>query len=134
MSGNLYKFKNIMVIDDNNIDLYIASKVISKNNFAENIATYSSAVEALEFLVSNEDDPSVLPEIILVDIYMPVMSGFEFMNAYDGLSQKVKEHCKAYIVSSTIDENDISRTQQDKNVVAFQEKPLTAEFLSNIKM
>ena len=129
MTVNHYKCKNIMVIDDNTIDLYIASKVIMKNNFAENILTFTSAAEALDYLVRHENIPSLLPEVILVDIYMPVMSGFEFMKAYDKLSDNIKEHCNAYIVSSSIDEDDINRTRQDKNVIAFQEKPVTAAFL-----
>lgn len=126
------KFSTVMVIDDNNIDLYIASKVISKNLFAEKILTYTSAIDALQYLADNESDPAALPEIILVDIYMPVMSGFEFMQAFDKLSMNVKKNCRAYIISSTIDENDITKTRQDRNVVAFQEKPITVDFLNAI--
>ena len=126
------KFNTVMVIDDNNIDLYIASKVISKNLFAEKILTYTSAIDALQYLADNESNPAALPEIILVDIYMPVMSGFEFMQAFDKLSLNVKKNCRAYIISSTIDENDITKTRQDRNVVAFQEKPITVDFLNAI--
>ncbi len=127
------RFKSVMIIDDNNIDLYIASKVIVKNHFAQHILTYTSAVEALQYLQDHLKEPSELPQIILVDIYMPVMSGFEFMLAFDRLPDVVKRHCKAYIVSSTIDENDIARTRNDRNIMAFHEKPITVDFLDKIK-
>lgn len=60
------------------------------------------------------------------------MSGFEFMEAYDKLPITLKNHCRVYIVSSTIDYVDISRAQRDKNVVAFQVKPINKEFLDRI--
>ena len=126
------KFSSAMVIDDNQIDLYIASRLIVKQHFADNILTYTSAADALQYLIDHEDRPWTLPEILFVDIYMPGMSGFEFMEAFDTLPAAVKQHCRAYIVSSTIDENDITRTERDPNVVAFQEKPINSAFLDRI--
>jgi len=126
------KFKSAMVIDDNQIDLYIASRVISKTKFADNILTYTSAADALQYLKEHEHRPMSLPEILFVDIYMPGMSGFEFMQAFASLSETIKKHCHAYIVSSTIDENDIERTKKDPNIMGFQEKPINNEFLDRI--
>ncbi|HSN47423.1 MAG TPA: hypothetical protein VLR29_01550 [Flavobacterium sp.] len=91
------KFEKVMIIDDNNIDLYITKRLI-----------------------------------IFVDIYMPVMSGFEFLDAYDKLPAALKKYCKVFIISSSIDEFDIERSRLDKNLTAFQVKPITNEFLNNI--
>jgi len=126
------KFKSAMVIDDNQIDLYIASRVISKTKFADNILTYTSAADALQYLKEHENRPMALPEILFVDIYMPGMSGFEFMQAFAKLPEAIKKRCQAYIVSSTIDENDIERTKRDPNIMGFQEKPINNEFLDRI--
>jgi len=126
------KYDTVMIIDDNNIDLYVASRVIQKTGFAENVLRYTSAREALQYLKEHSDTIPALPEVIFVDIYMPDMSGFEFMAAYDGLAPQLKKHCHAYIISSSLDENDIARAHKDKNVVAFHEKPITAEFLRNV--
>lgn len=125
-------FEKVMVIDDNPVDLYIAKKLLEKTNFASQILSYNSALEALQYLEKHGHERDLLPNVILVDIYMPEMSGFEFMDAYQHLSDALKQQCKVYVISSSIDSKDIRRANEDKNVIAFQEKPLSREFLSTI--
>lgn len=126
------KFETVMIIDDNNIDLYISSRLIIKKYFGKKVLEYSDGNEALKYLRDNQDTISALPQIIFIDIYMPLMSGFEFLEEYDKLPSDLKNHCKAYIISSTIDEKDILRANNDKNIVSFQVKPINKEFLSRI--
>ncbi len=126
------KFERVMLIDDNIIDLYIASRMITKNNFGSNVMMYTSAEEALAFLNENQLDTNTLPQIIFIDIYMPRMSGFEFLVAYNDFPQSLKSYCRAYIISSTIDDFDIVRAKSDVNITTFQVKPITKEFLDRI--
>ena len=128
------RFENVMIIDDNLIDLYIASRMITKNSFGKKVLQYSSAIEALKYLQENQDNISQLPEVIFVDIYMPGMSGFEFMKEYDKLSTPLKDLCKVFIISSSIDEQDLNCANNDKNIVAMKEKPITKEFLNDLKI
>jgi CheY-like chemotaxis protein len=132
MEGLEPKFERVMIIDDNIIDLYITKRLISKNNFGKKVQEYANAKEALKYLHDNQETVSLLPQIIFIDIYMPVMSGFEFLEAYDKLPALLKKYCKIFIVSSSIDENDIARSRLDKNLTAFQVKPITKEFLNCI--
>lgn len=132
MITELQPFETVMIIDDNTIDLYISSRLIIKNNFGEKVLEYSDATEALKYLQVNQDNISALPQIIFVDIYMPLMSGFEFLEGYDKLPADLKNYCKAYIISSTIDDDDILRARTDKNIVSFQVKPINKEFLNRI--
>ena len=92
------KFETVMIIDDNLVDLYIISRMITKNNFGKNVLHYTEAEEAMKYLYDNQDNISKLPQIIFVDIYMPLMSGFEFLDAYDKLSATLKNYCKVYII------------------------------------
>jgi CheY-like chemotaxis protein len=126
------KFEKVMIIDDNNIDLYITKRLIIKNNFGKEVLEYNAASDALKYLQDNQDNIPMLPLIIFIDIYMPAMSGFEFLEAYDKLPATLKKYCKVYIISSTIDEYDIERSRLDKNLTAFQVKPITKQFLDSI--
>jgi CheY-like chemotaxis protein len=121
-----------MIVDDNEIDIFIASTMIAKHSFAEKIIKYTNAIDALDYLIKNQYDTTALPEVILLDIVMPLMTGFEFMDSYERLDASIKNHCKVFIVSSTIDKGDIERAQNNKNVAAFQVKPVNTKFLDSI--
>lgn len=124
-------FQKVMIIDDNSIDLYVNAQVIVRSNFGNEVMQYTSASKALEYLSSPAND-HFLPEVIFVDIYMPEMSGFEFMEAYGQLPTTIKEHCSVYIVSSSIDKQDFDRAEADSNIIAFHQKPLSRAFLQTI--
>lgn len=126
------KFETVMVIDDNSIDLYVTARLLNKHNICNHLLQYSCAKDALDYLVKNSNNPNAWPQLLLVDIYMPEMSGFEFMEAFDKLPLALKKYPKVFIVSSSIDEHDIERAANDKNVTAFQEKPVNLEFLEKI--
>lgn len=126
------KFETIMMIDDNSIDLYITSRLIGKNNFGNEVLSYTDAREALKYLQDNINNVDLLPDVIFVDIYMPLMSGFEFLEEYDKLPDPTKKYCKVYIISSSFDKREIARAENNKNVIAFQEKPITLDFLNSI--
>lgn len=126
------KFETVMIIDDNPVDLYIISRMVTQNNFGKNVLHFTEAQEALKYLQENQDNIYKLPQIIFVDIYMPLMSGFEFLEVYYTLSNTLKNYCKTYIISSTIDNEDIARSSSNKNVVSFHVKPITKEFLDRI--
>jgi CheY-like chemotaxis protein len=126
------KFEKVIIIDDNPIERYFSSRIILYNNFAKNVIEFSLANEALTYLEKNQDNTSQLPQIILIDLYMPHFSGFEFLEAYDELPQIVKNKFKVFIISNTINNLDIARVCRDQNVVSFHQKPITKEFLDQI--
>lgn len=135
MTNNIQpKFERVMIIDDNVIDLYISKRLIIKNFFGKNVLEFFSAEKALLYLQEHQENLYLLPQIIFIDIHMPGMSGFEFMETYEKLSDVLKKKCKVFIVSSTIDTNDIERSNKDKNITAFQVKPITKDFLESIKI
>lgn len=94
------KFEKVMIIDDNNIDLYITKRLIIKNNFGKEVLPYDAAAEAIKYLQDNQENISLLPQIIFTDIYMPGMSGFKFLEAYDKLTVALKKYCKDTILKS----------------------------------
>jgi CheY-like chemotaxis protein len=126
------KFDKVMIIDDNALDLYITGKLITNNNFAKIVLEYNNASAALEYLAKNQENIDLMPQIIFVDIYMPLMDGFEFLENYKVLSQTLTDNCKIIMVSSTIDDRDIFRARQDESISLFAVKPITKSFFDGI--
>ena len=125
-------FDKVMIIDDNNLDLYIAAKLITNNNFSKYVLEYNNASAALEFLAENQENKDVLPQIIFVDIYLPLMNGFEFLEHYKLLSPTLTDNCKIIMVSSTIDDRDIFRAKHDQSISLFAVKPITKSVFDDI--
>lgn len=126
------KFEKVIIVDDNPIERYCLSRIIINNNFGKKVVEFSLAREALAYLENNQERHDQLPEVIFIDLYMPHFSGFEFLEAYDKLPLTLKNKVKVFIVSSTINNHDIIHVCRDPNVVSFQQKPITQEFLDRI--
>lgn len=126
------KYKKIMIIDDNEIDNYIVKMLIKNNKIAEEILEFDNGLKAISYLDSNKDTKENLPEVILLDIYMPLMDGFQFMEKFNEIESDFTRKCKICIVSSSIDHNDIFKTKLDGNVFQFVTKPITPEILKSL--
>lgn len=86
----------------------------------------NNGVEALQWLSSHQDLHQL---IILLDIQMPVMNGFEFLNAYDKLNDEFKKVIQIYVLSSTLDQEEIKKINENNYVRGFLNKPLPIEEL-----
>lgn len=126
------KFNKIMIIDDNDIDNYITSTLIKNNNFTNDLLEFDSGLKAIEYLEKNKNNDQALPDLILLDIYMPLMDGFEFLHFFEKIDPAITKKCRICIVSSSIDDNDIVKARLDKNIYTFISKPLTAELLYSL--
>ena len=126
------KYNSILVIDDSKYDRFIASEILEDNIEVLNVVSIESAQKALEYLKSLEGNPQGLPEVILLDIKMPIMDGFDFLQKFDEFSEIIKTGCKIFMLSSSIDPNDLQRAQKSKYVVDFLEKPLSEENIFRI--
>ena len=126
-------FKKILVIDDSATDRYIAKRMAEKNNFAEEVVLQESAIEALKYLLSLEELPHLLPQFIFLDINMPGMNGYEFLDEYIKLSETIKTNCIILMITTSIHPDDLKRAESNPSVIRFLNKPLDKEKLETIK-
>lgn len=124
-----YKYKKIMIIDDSEVDTYIASILIKNNNFAKEIITFNNGLKAFDFLKENLPNQDLLPDLILLDLYMPILNGFEFVEMIKKIDFNADKKCKICIVSSSIDDNDIIKSKLDSSIFTFISKPINARLL-----
>jgi CheY-like chemotaxis protein len=126
-------FKKILVIDDNATDRYIAKRMAEKYHFAEEIVLHESAADALEYIVSLEATPLLLPQFIFLDINMPGMNGYEFLDEYSKLSETIKINCIIMMITTSLHPNDLERAESNPLVIRFLNKPLDKEKLIMIQ-
>lgn len=132
MEVSMATYKSVMLVDDNEIDNIINEKIIEANSFAENILVFQTGQEALEYLKSHQDREEELPEIVFLDINMPIMDGFQFLEDFENFSEKVLDKCKIIMLSSSISPKDIDRAASSRFVKKYLNKPLNARYLEAI--
>ncbi len=124
-----------MLIDDNEIDNLINQKMLESASITENIYTHTGAKSAIEFLKNMEKmdvADKVLPDIIFLDIDMPLMDGFQFLDEFENLSPITKKKCKIVMLTSSINPQDFSRSKKYTNVKLFLNKPLSHESIMKL--
>ncbi len=114
-----YLYNQVMVIDDSYTDRYIVEHYLKNYFIAANVISKESAIEALEYLTLFADCREQLPSIIFLDIRMPVMDGFDFLNEYEKLPVSVHQYCTIIMLSSSIDPVDHERIKNNPFVKKY---------------
>jgi len=117
-----------MLVDDNEIDNMINQKMLESANFAERYYIHNSGKSALDFLenlVGEENASELLPEIILLDINMPLMDGFQFLEEYVELTSEMKRPIAIFMLTTSINPSDKERADSNPLITRFLTKPLT---------
>jgi CheY-like chemotaxis protein len=123
--------QKILIIDDSQIDLPV-SALLLKNKFQNaEIHMASSASTGLEWLLEHSHELSQ-GLVILLDVRMPEMDGFEFLKAYELLPEEIKSNTRIIMLSSTLDPYDIQKANNNKYVKTVLNKPLPVSDLVNI--
>jgi len=126
---------SFIVIDDSELDRFVTQKFLERANQNLLVKTFHNAEDALELIRENNDKKDTLPTIILLDLQMPVMSGFKFVEEFEKIPSEVQ---KKYVIivltvlTSSSDPKDIYNILTFKTVKSIVEKPLTHEKLTSL--
>ena len=114
-----------LLIEDNLIDQIVIKQLLKKVFNITELSITNNGREGIIWLTNNKKKHHSL--IILLDIQMPIMNGFEFLNEFHKQSEDFKKEIKIYVLSSTLDTNEIEEIKNSKYITDFLSKPLSIE-------
>jgi CheY-like chemotaxis protein len=119
--------KHIWLVDDDRVTNFVNERLLVKEGVLTVMAftKASEALEQLSKLISSA--PDHLPEVIFLDINMPIMDGWEFLDEFQSLDSDALKQCRVYMLTSSIDQEDQQKSSSYKSVCGFISKPLTPE-------
>lgn len=128
------KINRLMIIDDDELNNYITTKIVGYSQLAHKVDSYQSPGEALEYLTENSSrQDGVAPEIIFLDISMHGMDGWEFLEKYKELPNDYQKKIKIFILSTSIFEHDRMKAGEYDCINGYIQKPLTEPKINEIR-
>ena len=122
----------IVLIDDEHITNFVNKTIIEKMNICTHVETFNLAEEALTEITTSFKSNGSFPNYIFVDINMPEMNGWEFIEAFSQQDEDLKSKIKIFMLSSSQNEDDVTKANQHNCVKGFIGKPLTPEKLLKV--
>jgi CheY-like chemotaxis protein len=124
-------YSKVMVIDDSKMDNLLLNMILKSINYSLEVISFQNPMEALQYFKKNEIQPDNLshPEVIFLDLNMPILSGFDFLEEFNKLTHPKTKTCKIYMLSSSDETEDIEKASSYPNVIKYLKKPLDKEQL-----
>ncbi|MEZ0487665.1 response regulator [Fibrella aquatica] len=122
----------ILLVDDDPDDNYIHQLVITDWGKCNHVRVSENGTEALTYLSNTTDPTYIRPEVILLDINMPGMNGFEFLEEYHRLDANLKSNLVVMMLTTSLNPSDEQRAEQFNEVTGYRNKPLTKAMLDDV--
>ncbi|MFZ6000998.1 MAG: response regulator [Bacteroidota bacterium] len=121
------KKPTVALVDDDPIYQFTASKTLQLTKSVAQIHSFLKAEDALNYLSSHANDAEMLPDIIFLDINMPIKDGWGFLDDFDKVCSTLAKKATVYMVSSSIDPRDVQRARQNQHIREYITKPITVD-------
>ena len=126
------KFKRVLLVEDDPITVMVCDRIIKMNGFSDEVKSCENGRYALEYLKEKSAAGKEWPDIIFLDINMPVMNGWDFLEELEQIKNTLPPLPRIFILSSTVDPEDFSRAKSFSTVEDFISKPLEKDYLDTI--
>lgn len=121
--------RQLTIVDDDEVFVFLTTKMIEQSKLVDLIKIFENGLDALLFLKENLNNIASLPDIILLDLSMPIMDGWQFLEEYVKINPVIGKTITIYICSSSISPDDIRRAKSINEVSDFIIKPMTKDKL-----
>ncbi|HEY1063222.1 MAG TPA: response regulator [Daejeonella sp.] len=123
---------NFIIIDDSRLDCFIAEKIIQNSGTYSSVKSYMEATEAYEAIKNGLIGDDSIITIIILDIQMPVMNGFQFVEVFEKLPKEIQSKFAIFLFSSSINENDKNRLDNYPSIIRFYSKPISKDTVAQM--
>ncbi len=126
------RIKSLTLIDDDDVFVFLTKKVIEETNLVDLIKVFENGLDAINYLKEHKEDIELLPEIILLDLSMPIMNGWQFLDEFVSLNPIIGKKITIYICSSSISPDDVEKAKTINEVTDYIIKPITKDKLIDL--
>lgn len=126
------KIPNILIIDDDPMSSFMLKRLAELGELADIITIFNSAHSALEYIGERKKSENLLPDVIFLDIYMPILNGWDFLESFRTLKPELSKRIDIVIVSSSEHPRDMEQAKTFPEVKAYAVKPVSLERLKEI--
>ncbi|MDB5262522.1 MAG: response regulator receiver protein [Adhaeribacter sp.] len=128
----MFSYRTILLVDDNDTTNFLHRRLLKRMAAAHTIAEAGNGEEALFYLRTHATNPENTPLLILLDINMPVMDGFEFMQEYEKSAGTGDPDIQVVMLSSSVSSVDLARIKEFPRIAAYYNKPLSEGIVQKI--
>lgn len=126
------KFTDVLLVEDDPITIMVCDRIIKMTSFADKVKSCENGKIAIDYLSGLAENNSI-PKIIFLDINMPVMNGWDFLEEFERIRSRFNLLPRIYLLSSTVDPEDYNKAKSFTLVADFISKPLSKEALQKIE-
>jgi len=124
----------VMLVDDSTIDNFVNKKIIERYAFSASVLTFTKARQALRYLLKLNQSGEEVPEVLFLDLNMPEIDGFEFLETFSLLPERIKKAIRVVVLTSSINPSDVTICSKYDFVITFLHKPLVKNNLDALEL